>query len=363
MEKKLILNLILLTSILVAPSCKKENSTVGFENKIKAAEEWYLKTYKKTDNFLSSTSNGIYQIEKNIIWDKAIIFVINQDSEILMIPIRFKFKNSSPLKGSNVLFLKKNKEGYTSTLLHNDDDDFFIQKIDYEDIDLLYNSSVQQNDIKIKKAADLLSTKNQLKIKTDVEDSGENQSCIDWYLTTIVYDDLGNVLFYDEVFLFSSCTDIFGNGGGGGVGSSVPDNDPNCSNIQNSLEAVVVSQELSSMTTETSSTNRKKIYEWMFLKNAYNMWDYVSREEGVHKKVGNEWQWESLTHLNEAKNGLTIGVAISVTDVSASSTVGIYNAGMTLYFQYTRSAVCKGTPVAVSEALNRNSPVFSSLSN
>jgi hypothetical protein len=71
MEKKLILNLILLTSILVAPSCKKENSKVGFEIKIKAAEEWYLKTYKKTDNFLSSTSNGIYQIEKNIIWDKA----------------------------------------------------------------------------------------------------------------------------------------------------------------------------------------------------------------------------------------------------------------------------------------------------
>jgi hypothetical protein len=134
-----------------------------------------------------------------------------------------------------------------------------------------------------------------------------------------------------------------GNGGetgGGGIGG---DPEENCNNTMSSITGEEVSENVSSSVLETMATTRKKEYQWKYLESL--LWFYVSTEEGVHKKVGTEWQWDTLTHKRVYREGTVIGGTLTMTINSDTPTIGIYNAGMRLNYDFKGEAVCKGSPL------------------
>ena len=145
-----------------------------------------------------------------------------------------------------------------------------------------------------------------------------------------------------------------GGGGGGGDGGGT---DPNCSEAYGSITGDEVSVNFASEVTEETVEKRTKYYEWKYLSSL--LWYYASKEEGIHKKVGSEWQWESLKHDRVYRVGTVIGGTLSMTVNNSTPTVGIYNAGMTINYDFYGAAVCKGSPIDYSRPnVTANSPVW-----
>jgi hypothetical protein len=179
------------------------------------------------------------------------------------------------------------------------------------------------------------------------------QTCTHWYLVGFWYDTQTlEVLSYEILDEWDECTE---NGPptdpGYGESPSPPvEEDCNISTQQalNDLSNATVSNETQSISTidETPVTRTKK-YEWVILRGVG--WYLFSFERGVHVKTNNtnpslQWKWQSLEHQGIARVGVVIGGSAEYGLISATPTLGLYNAIMDIDFKVTYAVFCKGSP-------------------
>lgn len=180
--------------------------------------------------------------------------------------------------------------------------------------------------------------------------------CIDhWW---VIYD-INTGQIYSIEYLGSDCYEGQCNGPGGGGGGSGGYPPPTCEQLTAVAGAIADNTYPASnlkFITESNVTaeTREYTYQWICLIN-YGGWGLLSTEKGVHKKVNNRWQWESLTHVNVVKEGLTIGGSVEHTEV-ATPTIGIYNSGMTLAINLKFNIAC--VPAASIERNKTSQRIF-----
>ena len=138
-------------------------------------------------------------------------------------------------------------------------------------------------------------------------------------------------------------------------GCNDPDNpngvDEACNNSLNEFvqnNNVVESAETDNITISSSGPiERVKKYSWIFAKGTFNTGlKWKSWETGVHKKINNEWRWESLTHDFTTQDGTTFGGTLTLAVNAADTYVAVYNAGVNLNYTFTHSVVCSGSPLS-----------------
>jgi hypothetical protein len=123
--------------------------------------------------------------------------------------------------------------------------------------------------------------------------------------------------------------------------------------------AVVSNQTLEITTLSESAETRTKKYNWVILKGIG--WYLFSFEKGVHVKTDNpnpnlRWIWQSLDHQNIALVGIVFGGDLDYSLISATPTLGLYNAIQDLDFKVKYSLVCKGSPFAREAVYNSTKP-------
>lgn len=183
-----------------------------------------------------------------------------------------------------------------------------------------------------------------------------NGYCIDhWW---VIYDtNTGQI--YSIEYLGSDCYggQCSGPGGGGGGAGGYPT--PTCEQLTAVAEAIADDTYPTSnlkfiRESNVTSETREYTYQWICLIN-YGGWGLLSTEKGKHKIVNRRWQWESLTHVNVVKEGLTIGGSVDHTEV-ATPTMGIYNSGMTLAIHLKFNIAC--VPIASIERNYTSQHIF-----
>jgi len=102
---------------------------------------------------------------------------------------------------------------------------------------------------------------------------------------------------------------------------------------------------------------RTKKYEWIILKNIG--WHLFSFDKGIHVATANpdptlKWNWQSFEHQNISRVGIVIGGNVEYALISATPTIGLYNAVMDLDFKVTYSIICKGSPFSTELTYNSN---------
>jgi hypothetical protein len=107
---------------------------------------------------------------------------------------------------------------------------------------------------------------------------------------------------------------------------------------------------------ETSYINeneRGRRYDWVFCKQYFNFWRYVSRDSGYHRKDGGVWKWKSIKHVSEYLIGFQIGMSVTVEDVVADAKV-INDDYARVYLDYNikTSAVYTGSPLSFKTPQN-----------
>ncbi|GEM_PF-2879364 len=178
--------------------------------------------------------------------------------------------------------------------------------------------------------------------------------CIDYYW--IEYDsETGEI--YSETYLYTFCEDCNESGGGGG--GTIGEEDETCNNSDLDAEIYETSITRNSFLQNQNTTKRKMQYTWQF---AYDgSFDYYSTEQGTHKKVGNEWHWESLEHLNTDMEGFSFGITTTIENVSATGMIhSARMAYMDFRCQIRRYLVCKGFPINKKFTKSSYSPVWDS---
>lgn len=173
-----------------------------------------------------------------------------------------------------------------------------------------------------------------------------NGICIDhWW---VIYDTSTGQIYSIE-YVGSDCYEGYcdsGTGGGGGGGPTPPTCEQLTAVAQAIADDTYAYSDLKFITENaTTPTTRQYTYQWICLIN-YGGWGLLSTERGVHKKVNPRddklWQWVSLTHVNVVKEGLSIGGSVDHSE-AATSTVGLYNAGMTLAINLKFNIACVPT--------------------
>lgn len=144
-------------------------------------------------------------------------------------------------------------------------------------------------------------------------------------------------------------------GGGDTGGGSGGEGQTNNEEIENLLNAMLNSSPASSLRGSTLSSEnaekRTKVYRWACVNNP--TYSIISVETGVHKKVSNsnpslQWKWESLIHSGLAMDGFVVGGTLNYSLVSATPTLGSYNAIMEVQVQLTASLTVVGIPISRS---------------
>jgi len=135
----------------------------------------------------------------------------------------------------------------------------------------------------------------------------------------------------------------------------------NCEEAQVTLNemvnAVSTSNELISITTESETPEiRVKVYQWKIL-TSMGGWYIFSFDKGTHQKVNNNtnpWQWNTFTHESITMVGTVLGGTIEPSLLSATSTVGLYNAVMDVHFKVKYSVLCSISPINYTLVYNSN---------
>lgn len=134
-------------------------------------------------------------------------------------------------------------------------------------------------------------------------------------------------------------------GGGGGD----PDEEQCATDLINLASSAAVSDETISITTVASDlTTRTKNYEWKIL-TSLGGWYIFSYDKGVHEKdpvnLANPWKWQSFDHDAITQVGVVIGGSVEPTLLTATPTVGLYNAAMEIKFKVKYSVICSISPI------------------
>jgi hypothetical protein len=123
-----------------------------------------------------------------------------------------------------------------------------------------------------------------------------------------------------------------------------------CSTALNDLAgSASVSNEIISITNVTSnSTTRTKNYEWKIL-TSWGGWYIFSFDQGIHEKdinnSANPWKWQSFNHNDISLVGIVVGGTAEPSLISATPTIGIYNAVMEVKFKVKYSVICSISPI------------------
>jgi hypothetical protein len=187
------------------------------------------------------------------------------------------------------------------------------------------------------------------------------QTCTHWYLVGFWYDTQTlQVVSYEILDEWDECTENGPPTDPGYGESPKPPIDEECSvSTQlalNDLSNATTCDDLLSVSTisQTSITRTKK-YEWCILRSIG--WYLFSFEKGVHIKIRNtnpnlQWVWQSLEHLGIGRVGVVIGGSAEYSLISATPTLGLYYAIMSLDFKVNYSVFCKGSPFSVELIYN-----------
>jgi hypothetical protein len=210
----------------------------------------------------------------------------------------------------------------------------------------------------------------------------------DWYSQTCYYTGSDALIGCTEwTYIFSTfdtyCAPIGGGGGGGvpspddcppgGGGSGGGDGpavesvngklvvrlvapgdgggDSPCETCAAALGAIEVSPASKSVSSDidvaiNGDPDRRTVnLYWTFAQNPLGFWYYDSHERGVHHKVGNAWQYESLTHVGIDRHGVVIGGSFDITITDKEISVATITAGIQLTFYGVGNIVCKGVPL------------------
>lgn len=201
------------------------------------------------------------------------------------------------------------------------------------------------------------------RIASTINQRSTCQTCTTWYLIGYWYDtQTGQVVDFEILDQWEECSQTEQPPPGYGETPDQPV-DEDCSvtgtSALNELaNGSSVSTETQSITTtETTADTRTKKYEWIILKNTG--WHLFSWEKGIHQKTANtnpslQWKWQSLEHQNISMVGVVIGGSIDYSLISATPTIGQYNAIMDLDFKVKYSVVCKGSPISMELVYNSN---------
>ena len=204
-------------------------------------------------------------------------------------------------------------------------------------------------------------TKTTLVVGKNKDNSGsgnnitESVNCVLWGLFLDHYDQNGILLYSQLLYTYWVCEDDGcgpsvdpnesgdpGEGGGGGWSADLGE----CGNLaDNEMSLLVGSAQISSITISELTTNidnitKTKDIKWMILDGA-GAWSLHSHEHGIVKLVDvsqDKWQWESLTHGNITKSGITPGGEVSVVSHSGTpsfvaGTPNVLYAGMSVSYE------------------------------
>jgi len=279
--------------------------------------------------------------------------------------MKVNLTNGADARGSYMLFIGKVDADFKSIVTYNENENYFSKKFTNEEIQKVYGDAVAQIKAHKNIATNTRPSKGPISGKLMLEQIPQPPICIDWYWTETTYDQYGNIIDYEESYLYTICYPNGGNppGGGGGCMCAAPDPDPSCEMSMGKITSEEASQSVSETVGTESGGTRPAEYKWVFLKNAYGLWWFTSVEDGVHKKVGNEWRWESLKHRGILKDGIYVGTQVSCSIESTNPTVGTYAAGMQLTYQFNSSMICKGFPISADRSGTVGSPVWQIVQN
>ncbi len=169
---------------------------------------------------------------------------------------------------------------------------------------------------------------------------GVESTCIDWYWQTYVN---GELVF--EEYLYTTCYCLSGGGSSGDSGQA-------CAALIDDMAANGSStSSLRSISTLLQTpTTRTKEYKWICYIN-YGGWGLLSTDWGTHiyaptsSTITPDWKWQSFTHKSIAMEGFIIGGSVDYSQVTATPTLGLYNAVMNLQINIKFTLLCSFGPV------------------
>ncbi|MFD0940400.1 hypothetical protein [Pedobacter boryungensis] len=296
---------------------------------------------------MRSSKGETINLKQEPVWSSAQTYKLENGTDIVSMPLKISLTSQTPLTGSMALLIYKTDKGFKSKIVYSKDSSYntILSK---SIIEKMYQKALEKENSLVQN----LSSNGRDKTMSApmVREKGEH--CVEWYLLTTYYDEDGYFISDDVEYLYTICTFV-GDGSGGNAA-----NPNNCSDLASALTYESISENGSRSVTTEAPDRKKAIYQWKFIQNSLGLWNYVSTETGYYKKVGSDWRWDTLTHTKYTKNGTYIGVALRVDHISDVATIGLYNASITIYWEFTGSLVCNGSPINTHTTSSSVSPTF-----
>lgn len=405
--KPIILIVFLASSVsLVYMACKKQNSDENFNGFLASAKTWFINTVVENENkilaTLSNSAEDSYKrrfarmgkLNNRLDWNRATEFE-EAGIKYVITPIKENvkpFKNQSFSAARFFIFYKDNSKvtqlkiieilSSKESVLENQiqiTKNAFLNKlfgkknyfgnlnatVIFYDVHYNYESSfeIKNGSWKPSKARLINQDKTKNRPVNTRNQRITCQTCVHWYLVGIWYDlQTGEIVATEILNEWDECTENGPPPAGYGEAPG-PILDEECSiSTQNQLNDLANSASVSNATLGISTLNenaetRTKKYQWKILHSA--TFYLYSFERGVHVKVNNsnpnlQWNWQSLEHQNISMVGIVVGGSIEYSLISATPTIGLYNAIMDLDFKCKYSVVCKGSPFSSESVYNAN---------
>ncbi|MFA6277292.1 MAG: hypothetical protein WC622_11115 [Pedobacter sp.] len=192
-------------------SCKKIESA---DNPLEDAKAWYLETTANTKTNLKSNFGKVKIIRNTVEWDKAKIFKMEDDSDLVGVPITVSLNSDLNANGAYILLISKSNEGYKSIVAYNPKKGYFDNTLTNLEMQNFYTNASKKRPIMPALSASKGNQNNKL-----MYSQPETPACIDWYWTTSLCDGSGNVIaVVSEIYLYSTC-DL--GGGGSNTGTTI----------------------------------------------------------------------------------------------------------------------------------------------
>ena len=355
--------LLLLSIIFLLNACQKESSQVVAEinsnQAIKAKVNLWL-TEQKTVADESKRPN-IELLKENLDFSQLRIEKYDAGEQIIILPVRDEFKKAKHVADNKIpnLVLIMDKSGNIrkgNLVLYIPKNGEIVNKVPENAFYDIFNTGTPKANglfkflgigggqiYQLEYNNGKLISSGLMKKGSGLSNRTESEGCIDWYLVTTYYYTDGTTSQTEEYVGRTcgnnECEDVEcldpGSGGGGGGGGG--DLEYHIAAFKSNFEINSASEEQSSVLLSETSDIRTKQYTWTCGKAL--LIKAKSLEYGTHKKVNNEWQWETLEHQSVSINGVVIGGSVSVGSNSGQATIGIYNAIMAVTYTLNYNAV------------------------
>ncbi len=317
------LSLLLLIGLAIS-SCKKEFFK---DNQIESAKAWYSKSTKPT-TLLKSSNNREKQLNKEVNWDEANLRTLENGIAVVTAPMSVEYSNdNAPAIGSYMLIVYKTKEKYSSAVVYNSKNDYYNENLSETELTGLYSNALMQT----------MSRLNSNTFGTKKSKGGHDLKnapapvCIDWYWTETTYDDYGNIIDYDEFYVYSTCSDPNETpGGGGGTDEDDIVLDLGSPSSQELGSAAEEDYEVEGSGGPSTIPGKWKELNWKFFD--FTTFYEKSTEKGVIKIIDGQRSWHSLTHLSTISVGFWALGSVKVIDKSFQPV--IYGQSATMWVDY-----------------------------